>query len=144
MSAVHGRKFYGYQGFVPTHLVHPPSMKTGESYDFLNNKNKSVKQGQTYVKPIVSSAMNFDNHTLDEDTFNVVKSTDYKKPDRRGVAAYHESAPPEERSKKFYGQTMYNSTFRNFVEEAKPFLAMEVGDYKAAFDMFANSNGELG
>jgi hypothetical protein len=143
MSAVHGKKFYGYQGFVPTHLVHPPSMKTGESYDFLDNKNKKVGQGQVYAKPISSSSMNFDNETMDTSQFGVVKASDYKRADRRGVAAFHESADPATRSKKFVGETMYNSTFRNFKDEAKPFLALGVSDYKASFDKFANADGEL-
>jgi len=87
--------------------------------------------------------MNFDNKTLDEDTFNVSKSTDYKRADRRGVAAFHDSAPPEERSKPFLGETMYNSTFRNFPREAKMIIEAPVEAFKESFAKFANPEGEL-
>ncbi len=142
MSAVHGKKFYGYQGFVPTYLIHPPSMKTGENHEYLRNKNSSVGQGQVYRKRIGASCMNFDNRTLDADTFANVSKKDYKRADRRGVSANHESADVSERSKPFVGETMYNVTFRNFRVEAQPFLNMMSGDYKDCFDMYA-TRGEL-
>ena len=143
MSAVHGKKFYGYQGFVPTHLVHPPSLKSGETYQTLRNKYINVGQGQTYEKNLVSATMNFHNRSLDQDTFTNVKSTDFKRADRRGVSAFHESADPVTRSKKFHGQTMYNSTFRNFPAEAKTILSLPVEELEEPFIALANSDGEL-
>ncbi|GMH51134.1 hypothetical protein TrRE_jg9088 [Triparma retinervis] len=137
------RKETQYQGFVPSYLIHPPSLKNGETYQTLRNKFSDVGQGQVYERDLVSSSMNFDNKTLDEDTFNVSKSTDYKRADRRGVAAFHNSAPPEERSKPFLGETMYNSTFRNFPQEAKMIVDVPVEAFKESFAKFANPEGEL-
>lgn len=144
MSAVHGKKFYGYQGFVPTHLVHPPSMKNGETYEFLREKYGSVGQGQVYKELVKSGTMNFDNKTLVGDQMATVKSSDYKIPDRRGVAAFHDSADVSARSKPFYGSTMYNSTFRNFSTEGRLILSLnDASDLKDAFDRHCDSKGEL-
>jgi len=137
------RKETQYQGFVPSYLIHPPSLKNGETYYTLHNKFGTVGQGQVYENDLVSSSLNFDNRTLDEDTFNVSKAKDYKRADRRGVSAFHESAPPEERSKPFLGETMYNSTFRNFQHEAKMIVDVPVEAYKESFGKFANPEGEL-
>ena len=82
------KKFYGYQGFTPCHLVHPPAAKYPR--DFLMNKYDAVGQGQVYSKQVISSAMNFDNRPLNSDSF-VVKASDFKRSDRRGVSALHES-----------------------------------------------------
>jgi len=82
------KKFYGYQGFTPCHLVHPPASKYPR--EFLMNKYSSVGQGQVYKKNIISGALNFDDRTLNEDSF-VVEAGDFKRTDRRGVSGNHES-----------------------------------------------------
>ena len=43
----------------------------------------------------------------------------------------------------FLGETMYNSTFRNFQHEAKMIVDVPVEAYKESFGKFANPEGEL-
>jgi len=130
-------------GFVPTYLVHPPSMKNGETYEFLKSKYTTVGQGQTYKNKVGASASNFDNLALTEDQFKTVEETDYVVPDRRGVSATHASGDVRDRSKPFYGGTMYNSTFRNFKDEGAVVVAMEVEELREGFEKHCDGNGEL-
>jgi len=118
-------------------------MKTGESHEYLKNKYTTVGQGQTYKTTIGSSSMNFDNAPMSTEQLATVETGDYKVPDRRGVSANHDSAPPEERTKPMYGHTMYNSTFRNFGSEAESVLSRTAEDLRPAFEKMQDRNGEL-
>ena len=118
-------------------------MKSGESHEILANKYSNVGQGQTYKQKVISSSMNFDNLALTADQFKTVEKKDYKVPDRRGVSAGHASMDVSERSKKFYGGTMYNTTFRNFAEEGRRVVEREVEDLREGFEKMTDRNGEM-
>ena len=88
-------------------------LKPGESIDGRDSKFKNVGWGLVYEKPITAQGNTYE--TLSTQQQSLVKSTHYKLPDRRGVAA-KEDQREQRKPKKFIATTTASTSFVNNVQ----------------------------
>lgn len=101
-----------YKGYRNWAARECPALKPGESYDTRDNKfSKMVQSGSKSnlmsASPVFVGNKSYRSAARHE--LDTVKSTDYKKPDRRGVMAKADQRQMQ--SKPFLGASMYQKTF---------------------------------
>ncbi|CAM9946087.1 unnamed protein product [Ectocarpus sp. 12 AP-2014] len=107
--------YVGYQGFRSAGQVLAPSLKPGETYESRDNKYSRMGKGVAYENGVAPAPPTIT--TCSGEAFSNVSRGDYQVPDRRGVSAKHFSAEPQDRSKPFLHDSLYEHDFRNFSDE---------------------------
>jgi len=129
MSHNHGT---GYKGFRSMAVQACTGLKPGESIDGRDSKFKNVGWGLVYEKPITAQGNAYE--TLSTQQQSLVKSTHYKLPDRRGVAA-KEDQRAQRKPKKFIATTTASTSFVNNVQELLKLKNTSEENFRRAFDL---------
>ncbi|CAM9622909.1 unnamed protein product [Chrysoparadoxa australica] len=131
--------YVGYQGFRTSGQILPPSHKPGETLGSRNAKYAKTGHGVTYATKAAREGTMM--KTFNQESSANVCRHDYKVPDRRGVSAFHESAPPAERSKPFLHSTLHVDSFKTYNDYIGAIVQADPELYRPAFDDLASGKG---
>jgi len=121
-----------YSGYTPGFRTIPPTQNLGS--ENVHNKYGSSGFSVVYEKPRMLDNIRSNRRAVSQDASLALNPTQYKDPDRRGVAGKREDARKAAPRRRFVHRSANRLDFPDFWKEKETFLSQSETKYQAEFD----------